>query len=48
MRLDLAVETLENLDELGVDNRLQLQGLLSQLERQIEDLEAGSPGGSRT
>lgn len=48
MRLDLAVETLENLDELGVDNRAQLQSLLQQLERQIEDLDAGSPGDSRS
>jgi len=48
MRLDLAVETLENLDELGINDRAQLQALLSQLERQIEDLEAGSPGDSST
>jgi hypothetical protein len=47
MRLDLAVETLENLDELGVDNRVELQALLQQLERQIEDLDAGSPGETR-
>lgn len=44
MRLDLAMETLENLDELGVDNRAELQALLQQLERQIEDPEAASPG----
>lgn len=48
MRLDLAVETLENLDELGVDSRAELQALLSRLERQIEDLDAGSPGDTRT
>jgi hypothetical protein len=47
MRLDLAVETLENLDELGVDNRVELQALLQKLERQIEDLDAGSPGETR-
>jgi hypothetical protein len=44
LRLDLAVETLENLDELEVDNRAELQALVQQLERQIEDPEASFPG----
>ncbi len=48
LRLDLAVETLENLDELGVDNRAELQALLRQLERQIDDPQAASPGEADT
>jgi hypothetical protein len=48
LRLDLAVETLENLDELGVDNRAELQALLRQLERQIDDPNAASSGEAET
>jgi hypothetical protein len=48
LRLDLAVETLENLDELGVDNRAELQALLRQLERQIDDPQAASAGEADT
>jgi hypothetical protein len=36
-RLDLATEVLEGLDELGVDNRAELESLMEQLERQIAD-----------
>ena len=36
-RLDLATEVLEGLDELGVDNRAELEALMEQLERQIAD-----------
>lgn len=39
MRLDLATEVLEGLDELGVDDRDQLQALMKQLERQIADVD---------
>jgi hypothetical protein len=39
LRLDLATETLEGLDELGVDNRADLEQLLSRIERQIADAE---------
>ena len=35
LRLDLAVEVLEGLDELGVDTRAELEGLIERLERQI-------------
>jgi predicted transcriptional regulator len=38
-RLDLATEVLEGLDELGVDNRVQLQALMDKIERQIADEE---------
>ena len=37
LRLDLATETLEGLDELGVDTREELEALMDQLERQIEE-----------
>jgi hypothetical protein len=37
IRLDLAVEVLEGLDELGVDNRTQLEALVHRLERQIAE-----------
>jgi hypothetical protein len=39
LRLDLATETLEGLDELGVDSRADLEQLLSRIERQIADAE---------
>jgi hypothetical protein len=39
MQLDLATEVLEGLDELGVDNRAELEALLVRLERQIADAE---------
>jgi hypothetical protein len=38
-RLDLATEVLEGLDELGVDNRVQLQALMDKIERQVADEE---------
>jgi hypothetical protein len=38
-RLDLATEVLEGLEELGVDNRVQLQALMDKVERQISDEE---------
>ena len=37
LRLDLATEVLEGLDELGLDSRAQVQELLTRLERQIAD-----------
>ncbi len=37
LRLDLATEVLEGLDELGVGTRAQVEELLSDLERQIAD-----------
>jgi hypothetical protein len=37
LRLDLAVEVLEGLDQLGVDNRVELEALLQRLERQISE-----------
>jgi len=37
LRLDLATEVLEGLDELGVDNRAQVEALLARLERLIHD-----------
>jgi hypothetical protein len=37
LRLDLAMEVLEGLDELGVQSRAQVEELLSDLERQIAD-----------
>jgi hypothetical protein len=39
LRLDLATEVLEGLDELGVRNREELEALLARLERQITDAE---------
>lgn len=38
LRLDLATEVLEGLDELGLDTRSQVDALLNRLERQIADL----------
>lgn len=38
MRLDLAMEVLEGLDELGLESRAQVEELLARLERQIADL----------
>jgi hypothetical protein len=43
LQLDLATEVLEGLDELGVDNRADLEALLVRLERQIADAEATGP-----
>jgi hypothetical protein len=37
LRLDLATEVLEGLDELGVETRTQVEELLTRLERQIAD-----------
>ena len=37
LRLDLATEVLEGLDQLGIADRQQLQALLEQLERRIQD-----------
>lgn len=37
MRLDLATEVLEGMEELGVETRSELVALLEQLERQISD-----------
>ena len=37
LRLDLAMEVLEGLDELGLETRAQVEELLSRLERQIAD-----------
>jgi hypothetical protein len=37
LRLDLATEVLEGLDELGLETRTQVEELLTQLERQIAD-----------
>jgi hypothetical protein len=38
LRLDLATEVLEGLDELGLDTRAEVEQLLVHLERQIADL----------
>jgi hypothetical protein len=38
-RLDLATEVLEGLEELGVENREQVQALMNAIERQIADEE---------
>jgi hypothetical protein len=35
LRLDLAVEVLEGLDELGVDTRAEVEALIELLERKI-------------
>ena len=35
LRLDLAVEVLEGLDDLGADTRAEVEALVEQLERQI-------------
>jgi hypothetical protein len=37
LRLDLAMEVLEGMDELGVETRAQVEELLAHLERQIAD-----------
>ena len=37
LRLDLAMEVLEGLDELGLETRAELEKLLADLERQIAD-----------
>ena len=37
LRMDLATEVLEGLDELGLDNRAQVEELLAELERQVGD-----------
>jgi len=38
LRLDLATEVLEGLDELGLETRAEVEELLGILERQIADL----------
>jgi hypothetical protein len=37
LRLDLATEVLEGLDELGLETRAEVEELLAHLERQIAD-----------
>ena len=37
LRLDLAMEVLEGLDELGLDTRAEVEKLLADIERQIAD-----------
>ncbi len=37
LRMDLATEVLEGLDELGLDTREQVEALLADLERQLGD-----------
>jgi len=37
LRLDRATEILEGLDELGVECREELQEMMEQLEREIDD-----------
>jgi hypothetical protein len=37
LRLDLATEVLEGLDELGLETRAEVEELLTTLERQIAD-----------
>jgi hypothetical protein len=37
LRLDLAMEVLEGLDDLGLETRAQVEELLAHLERQIAD-----------
>ena len=37
LRLDLATEVLEGLEELGLETRAQVDELLTRLERQIAD-----------
>jgi len=39
IRLDKATELLEGLEELGVENRQELQELMERLERQIDEAE---------
>jgi hypothetical protein len=38
MKLDLASEVLEGLDELGVDSRAELETLVEQIEKQIGEM----------
>ena len=38
LRLDLATEVLEGLDELGLETRTEVEQLLVRLERQIADM----------
>ena len=38
LRLDLATEVLEGLDELGLETRAEVEQLLVRLERRIADL----------
>ena len=38
LRLDLATEVLEGLEELGLETRAEVEQLLVRLERQIADL----------
>ena len=37
LRLDLATEVLEGLDELGLETRAEVEELLARLERQVAD-----------
>ena len=37
LRMDLATEVLEGLDELGLETRAQVEALLADLERQLGD-----------
>lgn len=37
LRLDLAMEILEGLDELGLETRSQVEELLARLEQQVAD-----------
>ncbi len=37
LRLDLATEVLEGLDELGLETRAEVETLLAHIERQIAD-----------
>ena len=37
LRLDLAMEVLEGLDELGLETRAEVEALLANLEQQIAD-----------
>jgi hypothetical protein len=37
LRLDLATEDIEGLEELGLETRTQVEELLTRLERQIAD-----------
>jgi hypothetical protein len=38
LRLDLATEVLEGLDELGLESRTQVEELLARLEAQVADM----------
>ena len=37
LRMDLATEVLEGLEELGLDSRADVEALLAELERQLGD-----------